>query len=60
MKIDRTIITPSLSHERFLGECTARVASQKSVVLEYLMMNGRSKDQRADVAAGLNLERIQE
>lgn len=47
-----TIVTPSLNHGRFLGECLASVASQEGVELEHLVMDGGSTDNSAEVAAG--------
>jgi len=50
--MDFTIITPSLNHGRFLGECLTSVASQQGVKLEHLVMDGGSTDGSAEVAAG--------
>ncbi len=50
--MDLTIITPSLNHGRFLGECLGSVALQEGVELEHLVIDGGSTDHSAEVAAG--------
>jgi glycosyltransferase involved in cell wall biosynthesis len=45
-----TIITPSLNHARFLGDCLQSVASQQGVSVEHLVIDGGSSDDSAGVA----------
>lgn len=46
-----SVITPSLNHGRFLGDCLRSVACQEGVSLEHLVIDGGSKDGSAEVAA---------
>lgn len=50
--MDFTIITPSLNHGRYLGDCLASVASQEGVELEHLVFDGGSVDDSEQIAAG--------
>jgi glycosyltransferase involved in cell wall biosynthesis len=45
-----TIITPSLNHGRFLGDCLESVACQSGVSLEHFVIDGGSTDDSAEVA----------
>jgi len=46
-----TIITASLNHGRFLGDCLESVARQSGVSLEHFVIDGGSTDDSAEVAA---------
>jgi glycosyltransferase involved in cell wall biosynthesis len=50
MKIDLTIITPSLNRGRYLADCLSSVAAQEGVSLEHLVIDGLSTDNSAGVA----------
>ncbi len=49
--MDFTIVTPSLNHGAFLGDCLRSVANQDDVTLEHLVIDGGSTDGSAEIAA---------
>ena len=50
--MDFTIITPSLNHGCYLGDCLESVASQHGVIFEHLVLDAGSTDESAVVVAG--------